>query len=194
MIKKHKSSVLSIDWHPNSQALATGSSDFKARIFSAYISNIDSAQLDDAAYGTPVAFGEIYSEFTSSGWIHCVAFSPSGNTLTFIGHDSSIHFATFSGSQQPIIQSIRYPYLPFLQVAFQNESTVIAAGHDMNPCLFTMSASSWQFQEFLDKKSTDKPNQSEGGGSNDVKSRMAMWQNKDKTGQTQSSQSSDDSW
>lgn len=37
MIKKHKSTVLSVAWHPNSQLLATGACDFKCRVFSAYV-------------------------------------------------------------------------------------------------------------------------------------------------------------
>ena len=37
MIKKHKSTVLCIAWHPSSQILATGSSDHKCRVFSAFI-------------------------------------------------------------------------------------------------------------------------------------------------------------
>lgn len=41
MIKKHKSTVLSIAWHPNSQLLATGGCDFKCRIFSAAIPDVD---------------------------------------------------------------------------------------------------------------------------------------------------------
>lgn len=57
MIKKHKSTVLSLDWCPNNkvrvcngtqhthrcrvQFIVTGSSDNKCRIFSAYIKGID---------------------------------------------------------------------------------------------------------------------------------------------------------
>jgi actin related protein 2/3 complex subunit 1A/1B len=36
-ITKHKSTVLSLAWHPNSIHLLTGSSDSKARIFSAFV-------------------------------------------------------------------------------------------------------------------------------------------------------------
>lgn len=50
MIKKHKSTVLSVAWHPNSQLLATGGCDFKCRIFSAFIPEVDSAQ--DTAHFT----------------------------------------------------------------------------------------------------------------------------------------------
>jgi len=43
MIKKHKSSVLDLAWSPNQKFLVTGSSDFKCRIFSAFIEGIDNA-------------------------------------------------------------------------------------------------------------------------------------------------------
>jgi hypothetical protein len=33
--------VLSIDWHPNNVLLAAGSADMKARVFSAYIKEVD---------------------------------------------------------------------------------------------------------------------------------------------------------
>lgn len=45
MIKKHKSSVLDLAWSPNQKFLVTGSSDFKCRIFSAYIDGVDSRYL-----------------------------------------------------------------------------------------------------------------------------------------------------
>jgi actin related protein 2/3 complex subunit 1A/1B len=42
MIKKHKSTVLCLDWCPNNKFIVTGACDFKARICSAYIKGIDS--------------------------------------------------------------------------------------------------------------------------------------------------------
>lgn len=36
-----RSSVLGLDWHPNSVLLASGSADGKARVFSAFIKGID---------------------------------------------------------------------------------------------------------------------------------------------------------
>ena len=51
---------------------------------------------DRRFFGSPLEFGEAYSEMTSNGWPN-VAWTPSGNTLVYGGHDSSIHFATFVG-------------------------------------------------------------------------------------------------
>lgn len=108
MIKKHKSTVMCCAWHPNSQLLATGSSDFKARIFSAYVSDVDPQQ-DNGAFGSPVPFGETYAEFSTSGWVHGIAWSAAGN-LVFTTHDSSIHFVRFDGGN-PVVQVVRHRYV-----------------------------------------------------------------------------------
>jgi hypothetical protein len=39
--KPIRSTVLCIDWHPNNVLLAAGSADMKARVFSAFIKDID---------------------------------------------------------------------------------------------------------------------------------------------------------
>ena len=39
--KPIRSTVLSLDWHPNNVLLAAGSADMKARVFSAYIKDVD---------------------------------------------------------------------------------------------------------------------------------------------------------
>jgi len=39
--KPIRSTVLSVDWHPNNVLLAAGSPDMKARVFSAYIGDVD---------------------------------------------------------------------------------------------------------------------------------------------------------
>jgi actin related protein 2/3 complex subunit 1A/1B len=40
--KPIRSTVLSIDWHPNNVLLASGSADMKARVFSTYLKEVDS--------------------------------------------------------------------------------------------------------------------------------------------------------
>lgn len=39
--KPIRSTVLDIDWHPNNVLLAAGSADMKARVFSAYLKEVD---------------------------------------------------------------------------------------------------------------------------------------------------------
>lgn len=43
IIKKHKSTVTSLDWCPNNKFLITGSCDGKARVFSAFMDGLDAA-------------------------------------------------------------------------------------------------------------------------------------------------------
>jgi actin related protein 2/3 complex subunit 1A/1B len=66
--KPHKSSVLCVAWHPNSQMLITGGADFKCRLFSAYAPGNDAtgpgpdhgAEQDVALVGKPpLSFAEM---------------------------------------------------------------------------------------------------------------------------------------
>ncbi|CAG8713459.1 15068_t:CDS:1, partial [Acaulospora colombiana] len=45
--KPIRSTVLSIDWHPNNVLLAAGSADMKARVFSTYLKEVDSKYVYD---------------------------------------------------------------------------------------------------------------------------------------------------
>eukprot|EP01111_Echinosteliopsis_oligospora_P006602 TRINITY_DN2084_c0_g1_i1.p1 TRINITY_DN2084_c0_g1~~TRINITY_DN2084_c0_g1_i1.p1 ORF type:complete len:374 (+),score=86.46 TRINITY_DN2084_c0_g1_i1:138-1259(+) len=152
-IKKHKSTVLKVDWHPNNVLLVTGSSDFKARVFSAYIKDVDGKPVQ-TPFGTKTPFGDLFSEIDAPGWIHSVKWSPSGNKIAFAGHDSSINFADIT-SNPPNVQRIRLPLLPFRDLLFLSEKSVVAVGEDANPCLFTSNDSGeWTFISEMDKKDT----------------------------------------
>ncbi|KAL3211125.1 hypothetical protein MRX96_000812 [Rhipicephalus microplus] len=50
--KPIKSTVTSVDWHPNNCLLACGSTDFRTRVFSAYIKEVDSASRANTLGGT----------------------------------------------------------------------------------------------------------------------------------------------
>mmetsp|Transcript_24731 Transcript_24731/g.74208 ORF Transcript_24731/g.74208 Transcript_24731/m.74208 type:complete len:357 (-) Transcript_24731:45-1115(-) len=176
MIKKHKSTVLSLAWHPNSQIVATGSSDFRCRVFSAHVAAVDGEQTS-GDFAAPAAFGEPYAEFPCSGWVHAVAYAPSGSTLAFAGHDASVHFVAFAPGAAPAVQTLKNSFLPLCQLLFTAEDTLVGAGHDANPCAFRR-AGAWAFSAFLDTKTEKKAE----AATNSVASKMAMWQNKDKTG------------
>jgi len=150
-LKKHKSTVLSIDWHPNSVFLGTGSSDFKARIFSAFVKGVDKRPDDSQnPWGAKTqTFGNLLQEWGASGWVHQVQWSPSGQTLAWVSHDSAISFGNTDGS----IQTIPMTTLPFRTCLFLNDTTVVAAGHDCNPMVFTNSGGTWQYSKNLDDAS-----------------------------------------
>lgn len=66
--KPIRSTVTAIDWHPNNMLLACGSTDFRARIFSAYIRDVDknSASQEKDTWGGKNETGSLVAEFPSS--------------------------------------------------------------------------------------------------------------------------------
>merc|ERR1719216_363875 len=84
MIKKAgKSSILSVDWSPNNMFIIAGGSDFKCRVFSAYIKGVDEdCKVDDYGSidaGAASKFGSTLCEFDmSKGWIESCRFSQAG--------------------------------------------------------------------------------------------------------------------
>lgn len=85
--KPIRSTVTCLDWHPNNVLLAAGSSDFKVRIFSAYIKDIEKTP-ESTPWGAKMPLGQLMCEFVNSnaggGWVHSVSFSPDGNTLCWV--------------------------------------------------------------------------------------------------------------
>lgn len=83
--KPIRSTVLSVDWHPNNVLLAAGSADMKARVFSAYIKDVDTKP-QPSVWGEKLPFNTLCGEYgsPSGGWVHGVGFSPSGDVLAFV--------------------------------------------------------------------------------------------------------------
>ncbi|GAA6043794.1 hypothetical protein JCM8097_007711 [Rhodosporidiobolus ruineniae] len=137
--KPLRTTVLSLDWHPNSVLLAAGGADGIARVFSAFMKGVD-AKPPPSAWGERLPFNTVCGEFISpsGGWVHGVAFSPSGDVLAFASHDSTITVVYPSAPEQPPTAqySINLPSLPALSLVFINETTLIAAGHDCQPLVF----------------------------------------------------------
>jgi len=163
MIKKHKSTVLSLAWSPNNKFLVTGSADMKCRVFSAYLEGIDSEADTDgyaAIFPDQHEFGEVLMEFDQAkSWVHAVAWSPSPYRLAFAGHSSILSFVQLtSGSAQPQVQSILVRDLPFLDIQFISPNTLVAAGFESNIDIFTVKEGSsesqpvWEFKDKVDKK------------------------------------------
>ena len=93
--KPIRSTVLAVDWHPNNILIAAGSTDFKCRVFSAYIKEIE-AKPEATNWGKKMPFGHLMAEFSNGrgGWVHSVAFSPSGSKVAWTAHDSSVSVVT----------------------------------------------------------------------------------------------------
>ncbi|KAE9417925.1 hypothetical protein Angca_003258, partial [Angiostrongylus cantonensis] len=87
--KPIRSTVKCIDWHPNNVLIAVGACDFRARVFSAWVKEVDEKPSPNP-WGSKMPFGQLMAEFRISGWVHHVSFSPSGCRLAFVAHDSSV--------------------------------------------------------------------------------------------------------
>lgn len=186
MVKKHKSTVLWVAWHPNSQLLATASSDFRCRVFSAYIPEVDGQGVEAVVCGntSSTSFGDVLAEFDSSnGWVEGCAWSPAGNVLGYVGHDSSVTFCTWDSKNlkaEPSIVSIKETFLPSSVILFLSDSVAVAAGHDFKPHVYQVPAAmregTWKNMGSTDKepaKSTEaKPTET------GVNAARSMWANK----------------
>jgi len=153
--KPLRSTVLSLDWHPNDVLLAAGSADMKARVFSAFLKGDEKPAPSN--WGSKLPFNTVCAEYSSpsGGWVHSVAFSPSGDFLAFAAHDSTINIVYPSGPDSPpqAMYTIRGTSLSYMTLTFINEETLVAAGHDSQPVLFAGDANGWDSSRSLDDAS-----------------------------------------
>jgi actin related protein 2/3 complex, subunit 1A/1B len=91
-------------------------------------------------WGEKLPFGTVCGEFSAGGWVHAVAFSPSGNSIAYCAHDSTISIA--NGPNVPV-QVIQTTYLPFVTLLYANESSLVVAGHECAPFVVTKNGSEW---------------------------------------------------
>uniref|UniRef100_T1JHP8 Actin-related protein 2/3 complex subunit n=1 Tax=Strigamia maritima TaxID=126957 RepID=T1JHP8_STRMM len=135
--KPIRSTVTTLDWHPNNLILACGSTDFNCRVFAADIGEMEE-KLEPTVWGTKTSPNQLLQEFTnnsegSGGWVHCVSFSGSGNQLAWVGHDSSITVVDAARGLAKV--SLKTEFLPFLTCTWISENSIIAAGHGCCPML-----------------------------------------------------------
>jgi len=161
MIKKHKSTVLSLAWCCNNKFVVTGGCDFKVRVFSAYMAGIDPAEDDGFGEIWPNQhkFGEILVEIDAptTSWVQSVAWSANGFRIAFAEHASRIHFVQILAGSPPLVKTRNHKGLPFMSVAFLSDNTVCGVGFDNNPAIFSVSGGSdaepeWSFQEQFEKE------------------------------------------
>jgi len=147
--KPIKSTVTCLDWHPNNAVIACGSSDFKARVYSAYIKEVDESA-PTTNWGTKLTYANLLQEFASiaGGWVHGIRFSPSGNRLVWVGHDSTIYVV--DAAQAMKLTTVKTEYLPFLNVLWTNENRLVVAGFDCSPIAFDFDGQNIKFALKLD--------------------------------------------
>lgn len=173
MIKKpHKSTILSIAWHPTDNSLlATTCCDFKCRVFNAWIKTTDKDT-------TKSKFGSLVSEHIAKGWVHSVQFSPSGNTMAYLAHDSTVAFVDrLSDNKEEVVNSFG---LPFLTGLFISEKVFVAAGYDFTPVIFAKDESGrWQLIGKLDE---GEAKQTRNSHSSSVRDAFTKFQNTSRVG------------
>ncbi|XP_065160419.1 actin-related protein 2/3 complex subunit 1A-A [Atheta coriaria] len=139
--KPIRSTITAIDWHPNNVLLVAGSADFKIRVFSAYIKDIEGA-MQPTPWGQKTTLGHLLAEFPNSsaggGWVHSVAFSPDGNKICWVAHDSSINVA--DATRGNAVFKLRTEYLPFLSCIWISNAAIVAAGHSCIPVMYNYNA------------------------------------------------------
>jgi len=151
-VKKHRSTVTRVAWHPNNQLLATASTDFKARIFNCAIKGVDRRPID-TPWGKKKPFDEPLCEFDCNGWVQGIAFSPSGNRLAFVGHDSTVSVAECHEGGEPTLSILKLKLLPMMDCLFLDETKMVVAGHDCAPYLVALTGpETWKVVKCLDEK------------------------------------------
>jgi len=152
IMKKHKSTVLSLAWHPNNVLFATASSDSKVRVFSGWIKGLDDKP-GPTPFGNKLPFSELLAEYECHGWVHNVAWSASGTRLCFVAHDSTITIVDATNGPQSNVQVIKTPFLPLSDCLFLSETSVVAVGHDCSPLLFSCGGDGkWAFTTRVEQK------------------------------------------
>jgi actin related protein 2/3 complex subunit 1A/1B len=153
--KPIRSTITCVAWHPNSVLLAAGSTDGHARVLSSFVKGIDERP-QPSAWGERLPFNTVCGEFLNStaGWVHSVAFSPSGNALAFASHDSTLTVVYPGGPDQPpsAILSLSTQVLPFMSLVWSSEDEIIAAGYNCEAYRLQGSEAGWQLAGSLESK------------------------------------------
>jgi len=149
--KPIRSTILSVDWHPSNHLIAVGSCDFKCRVFSAALKEMSDKPQTSLWMPKLSKFGTLLAEFDSNnGWVHGVKFSPSGNLLAWVAHDSSVNLVNSSNLEK--VHTVLTSNLPYMCLLWLSESSFVAAGHNMSPDLYYASDQGITFGAKLDVK------------------------------------------
>lgn len=153
--KPIRSTITTLDWHPNNILIGSGATDFKARVFSAYIKEIE-AKPDATNWGKKMPFGNLMGEWTgvtgtgnATAWIHAVAFSADGSKMAWVAHDSSIN--VIEGGEGAVPITLLTDLLPFKALVWLGAGALLAAGHDCTPVAFSLAAGKLALQTKLDQ-------------------------------------------
>lgn len=133
--KPIRSTITCLDWHPNNMMLVAGGTDFKVRVFSAFISELDQKPSEETNWGAMKPFGNMLAEFDSDGWVHSVAFNKEGSRAVAVSHGSVITVCSLAGGAV----STPWNKLPFQSVAWMSNNRIVCAGYDFVPEVFNVA-------------------------------------------------------
>jgi actin related protein 2/3 complex subunit 1A/1B len=141
--KPIRSTITCLDWHPNNVLLLAGGTDFKVRLFSALVTDVETkpdaaswaATAGAACWGPLKPFGNMLAEFDTDGWVHSVAFHHSGSKAAAVTHGSTLALLS---PQHGVVTSLWHK-LPFKCVRWVADNKVVCGGHDFTPELFTLT-------------------------------------------------------
>jgi len=175
--KPIRSTILCVDWHPSNHLLAIGSCDFKCRVFCSALKELGDKPQTSNWMPKLNKFGTLLAEFdTNNGWVHGVQFSPSGNQLAWVAHDSSVNVVNSTTLTK--VHTILTANLPYSCLLWMSENSFAAAGFNYCPDLYTVSPDGVAFTAKMDVKK-------EKSGSGVAMSAMARFQKMDVQGQSE---------
>ncbi|KAL7633155.1 UNVERIFIED_CONTAM: hypothetical protein RMT77_016525 [Armadillidium vulgare] len=186
--KPIRSTITTVDWHPNNILLAAGSTDFKVRIFSAWIKDIE-PKPTATPWGVKMPLGQLMTEFSNStgegGWVHSVSFSMDGNRVCWVGHDSSVSVA--DATKEMAKTQLKTKSLPFTCITWISPTSLVAAGHGCCPVLFSVDETGKLVHVTKLDIAQKKEAGSLSGDGNPVGSAMKKFQSLDRTARTDQS-------
>lgn len=146
-VGKSKAAVTALAWHPTSNYLATGSTDRRCIVYDV---NEENMMQNPRAPLAP--FGEVQVSEDAGAWVNAVAFSPKGQFLAFLAHDSRIRIKDLTGGPSSAADVLLWRGLPFSAGFFVGERCFVAAGFDGFPVVFRQSqtAGRWELYGPLD--------------------------------------------
>lgn len=180
-ISKHikrplKSTILSLDWHPNNVLLACSSTDTHVRVFSAYIKGIDSKPAP-SVWGERLPFKTLCLDYSLGSWVHDVKFDPAAEFLGCVTHDGCVSIV-YPGAEELEVSNvikIKTPSLPFNTLIFATPSKIIAAGYDCHPVAIEGDAETgWNISYSIDDPTKKKRNNLENQSALDMFRRMDL--------------------
>ncbi|KAK6201485.1 WD40-repeat-containing domain protein [Scheffersomyces amazonensis] len=178
--KPLKSTITSLSWHPNNVLLASGSTDGHVRVFSAFIKGIDEKP-EPTVWGSKLPFQTLCGDFINEtgAWVHDVSFTPDGNALGFVSHDSTIGiiYPEGEGLAPRSIINVKTQYLPFKSFVFLSNNKLVVGGHNCNLIVFEGDESEWKESYKVEKQKdliNDIPERKDNDDEEEISSHQAL--------------------